>query len=406
LNILIFTAQLIVLFFILYQLIFAIIGIAAQPKSSTHLHKLHKFALLIPAHNESSVVGQLLSNLKQLGYPSHLYDIYVICDNCTDNTAEIARNHGAYAYERTHKTKRSKGYALQWMFEKLWILESLDRKYDAVAIIDADNLVSSNFLQVMNQKLHKHEVIQAYLDTKNPHDTWITKSFAYSFWLSSRNLQLSRESLNLSGQLGGTGMVISTQVLKELGWETDSLTEDLEFTSRYILHSGKRVAFAHEAKIYDEKPLSFKASWSQRLRWTIGHIDCMLRLSKEMWKQILFYFDALMYLLQPLKTLFVSIVLIGSVLLLLFTKAPDDYLSPYILITSVILYYIMPIFTLIREKKAFAIKWLPLSYLFSLSWIALIIVGFIKRNEKEWSHTEHGRVLDKNELKNIATSGK
>ena len=107
-------------------------------------------AVIVAAHNEQAVIGQLVENLKQLEYPKELYDIYVIADNCSDNTAKVAGEAGAIVCERTHPTKKSKGYALEWMFEKLF---AMDKKYDAVCIFDADNLVHPRFLMEMNHHL-------------------------------------------------------------------------------------------------------------------------------------------------------------------------------------------------------------------------------------------------------------
>ena len=104
------------------------------------------------AHNESAVIGQLVDNLKMLDYPKELYDIFVIADNCTDNTAQIARDCGAIVHERFNDKERGKGFAMEWMFARLF---EMKRKYDAVAIFDADNLVDKRFLLEMNNRLCK-----------------------------------------------------------------------------------------------------------------------------------------------------------------------------------------------------------------------------------------------------------
>ena len=69
---------------------------------------------IIPAHNEEIVVGNLIASLQKQNYPKDLYDIYVIADNCTDNTAEVARKAGAIVYERFDEEHKTKGYALDW----------------------------------------------------------------------------------------------------------------------------------------------------------------------------------------------------------------------------------------------------------------------------------------------------
>ena len=139
------------------------------------------FAVIVAAHNESAVIGQLLDNLRALEYPKELYDVFVIADNCVDNTAEIARDMGAIVCERFSETGKGKGFALEWMFDKLFKME---RQYDAIVVFDADNLVHPRFLLEMNNRLLKGDkVVQGFLDAKNPYDTWVSGTFAIAFWV-------------------------------------------------------------------------------------------------------------------------------------------------------------------------------------------------------------------------------
>ena len=167
----------------LFTLYFFVIGFCGMwRKKEVKIKTPRKtFALVVAAHNEHAVIGQLVENLKQLNYPKDMYDIYVIADNCTDNTAEIAEKAGALVHVRTHPTKKSKGYALQWMFDRLF---KMDKQYDAVCVFDADNLVHPQFLMEMNNRLCKGDkVIQGYMDAKNPYDTWVSGTFAIAFWV-------------------------------------------------------------------------------------------------------------------------------------------------------------------------------------------------------------------------------
>ena len=180
--------------------------------------------------------------------------------------------------------------------------------YDGICIFDADNLVDKNFLNAMNNKMCEgYKVIQGYLDSKNPHDSWITESYAIAFTSSNRMIQLARNNIGLSNQLGGTGFAISTETLKELGWGATCLTEDLEFSVKLVL-SGEKVGWAHDAIIYDEKPLTLKASWKQRKRWMQGFADVStrygLKLLKKAWKdKSLLCLDCGIYMMQPFLTL-------------------------------------------------------------------------------------------------------
>ena len=94
--------------------------------------KNHKFMAILPAHNEEAVIANLVDSLMNQDYDKNLLDIYVIADNCTDNTAEIAREHGAIVFERFDPAHKTKGYALNWFLQQK-IKENAD--YDAQTIL-------------------------------------------------------------------------------------------------------------------------------------------------------------------------------------------------------------------------------------------------------------------------------
>ena len=160
---------------------------------------VNRFAVTIAAHNEEQVIAQLVENLRNMDYPQELFDIYVVADNCSDKTAILARKAGAIVFQRYNDKKRGKGYALEWLFAKI---ASLKKDYDAVVIFDADNLVKKNFLLEMNNKLCDGEkIVQGYIDSKNPYDTWVTNTFSIAFWLMNRMIQLARFNLGISNVL-------------------------------------------------------------------------------------------------------------------------------------------------------------------------------------------------------------
>lgn len=138
--------------FWLYQVMVSVCSLVKLKDKPLKIKKDHKFMAIIPAHNEESVVANLVESLKNQEYPKELIDIYVIADNCTDNTAQVAKEAGAIVYERFDSTRKTKGYALQW-FLKQKIEENAD--YDAFFIFDADNIVDKNFTKNMNKNYAK-----------------------------------------------------------------------------------------------------------------------------------------------------------------------------------------------------------------------------------------------------------
>lgn len=368
-------------------------------KKETVVHKPEKtFAVLVAAHNESAVIAPLIENLKQLDYPREMYDIFVICDNCTDNTAEIVRQHGAIACERFDNSKRGKGFGIEWMLENLW---AMPRQYDAVVMFDADNLVEKNFLTVMNDRLCKGaKVIQGYLDSKNPFDSWITLSYAVTYWFTNRMWQLARHNLGLPNTLGGTGLCIESNLLKDMGWGATSLTEDLEFATRCIAR-GIYPTWAHDTKVYDEKPLDLKASMRQRLRWMQGHYDVAGRyigtvLKNGLKEMRIGMLDAAFYLFQPMYVLIVTLMSLLFLGRLFDVEAlPIATILPsWLIYASTILFYMLPVLALFLEKVPLrAYLGLLLLPIFFLTWLPIFFYAFFTKNNQVWSHTAHTRAI-------------
>nr|WP_242954492.1 glycosyltransferase family 2 protein [Clostridium oryzae] len=388
-----------------------------------------KFAMLVAAHNEEAVINGVVDSLHKIDYPKELYDIYVIADNCTDNTANVARNSGAIVYERTNKDKRGKGFALDWMFSNIF---KMDKKYDAVVILDADNLVAKNFLSEMNNKLCEgYEVVQGYLDSKNPTDTWITGNYSISFWTNNRMYQNARKNLHLSSQLGGTGFAVSTEVLKELGWGATCLVEDLEFSCKLVLN-GKRVGYAHEAVVYDEKPLTLAQSWYQRKRWMQGFADVASRyffklIKRAVTKLDFKALDCAIYSIQPHITALSGLVVIVSLFMNWRAYLEDMYhISGILQIISnigniassqnafnvailsisaiLILFQIVyvPLVLFLEKKLSFKVLLYCLTFpVYLLTWIPICILGILNKDKKEWNHTIHTRNVNINELEKV-----
>ena len=180
----------IITIFWLYQIIVSICSLVKLKEKPILEEKNNRFMAIIPAHNESNVIKNLVESLKRQDYPKELYDIYVIADNCTDDTAKIAKDAGAIVMERNDPEHKTKGYALQWFLQKK--IEE-NAQYDAFCIFDADNIVDKNFLKSMNKKLCQGEdVVQGYRDIKNPTDSWVSAGYALFYWTMNRFLSFSK----------------------------------------------------------------------------------------------------------------------------------------------------------------------------------------------------------------------
>ena len=252
--------------FWLYQFIISITSLIKFKEKPMLTDKKHRFIIALPANNEEGVIGNLIKSLQMQDYDKSLYDIYVIADNCTDGTANVARENGAIVYERFDEDKKTKGYALNWFLDKM---KDKKDEYDALLVFDADNVVDKNFLNVMNKKLCQGEVlVQGYRDIKNPTDTWVSGGYAIFYWTMNRLYHLARYNMGLSPLINGTAFMVKWDILIDEGWNTKTLTEDIEFALINI-SKGVKLGWAKDAIVYDEQPLTFKQSWKQRERWSV-----------------------------------------------------------------------------------------------------------------------------------------
>lgn len=405
--------------FIILQLIFfaigfyyfltSIFGLAEKifGKAGRNYLPLKRFAIFIPAHNEEIVIENIVDNLRQMNYPKDSYDIFVIADNCSDNTAAIAAAAGANVLERFDDKKKGKGFALQWAFEKVLYTEDCD--YDAVVIFDADNLVSRNFLKEMNNKLCQgQKVVQGYIDSKNPNDSWITASYSFAFWSSNRLFQSARSFLGMSCEIGGTGFCMDVEVLKQIGWQATCLVEDLEFTMKLMMNNIK-VGWANEAVVYDEKPLTLVQSWRQRRRWMQGFADVCSRyflklFIKGLKERNAALIDCAIYTLQP------YVILIGGAMLAipLINANIMDYdmfvisarIAPaFFKLYGIVQFLLIPLSLYYDKKLSFKVLlFYPTYMLYCLTWIPIALEGIIMMKNKEWSHTLHTRKVTIHEL--------
>ena len=197
-----------------------------------------------------------------------MYDIWVIPNNCTDNTALAARNYGAKVLECTFPVK-SKGEVLRFAYNRL-----RGRQYDAWLVFDADNVVERNFLAEMNNAhLAGAWAAQGYRDSKNPYDTAVSSCSSIYYWMMDRFHNGGKAGAGLSAMIGGTGFMVTQKLLDKLGgWRTETISEDLEITAQTVL-AGETVAYVPKAITYDEQPLSWEQSFTQRRRWSSGTLQ-------------------------------------------------------------------------------------------------------------------------------------
>lgn len=251
----------------LYNLTFAFcalfrkkIGLKKQHKESEN-----KLLVLVPAHNEELLIGRLLDSLDKLDYPREKYDVLVVADNCTDRTEEIVRGKGAQVLVRSDKDKPGKGHALKWAFAR-----EVYHGYDAVLIIDADNVVDPGLLRGVNVHLSNGEVaMQCNNGVANPDDTWFTRIMHIARVINNELFYQGRYVLGLSNIFTGNGMCLASEVLDRISWQSEGISEDKEQSIR-LIRQGIFISFAIEARIYAQESKFLGQAFTQRVRWSGG----------------------------------------------------------------------------------------------------------------------------------------
>jgi cellulose synthase/poly-beta-1,6-N-acetylglucosamine synthase-like glycosyltransferase len=257
-----------------YQMIYVIVALVGEKKKehfNEEAKKFHRYAFVVAARNESAVIGNLIKSIRRQNYPAGLIDVIVIADNCTDNTAEIARSNGAIVFERFNHVLVGKGYALDYCFNRIENEMGGVESYDGYFIFDADNIIDRNYVREMNKVFDKgYRVITSYRNSKNYDSNWISAGYALWFLREAKFLNNPRMMMNTNCAVSGTGFLMSSAIVKANGgWKYHLLTEDIEFSIVSAI-KGERIGYCEKAILYDEQPTSFKQSWNQRLRWSKG----------------------------------------------------------------------------------------------------------------------------------------
>ena len=269
-----FNLSMFVLFLVLYfyQGIYAAVVLFSKKDCLVQKENVcfHRYAILIAARNESAVIRELIKSIKKQKYPTALIDVYVVADNCTDNTAEVATEAGAIVYERSSQTLVGKGYALDYLFKAIF-QRPASRNYEGYFVFDADNLLDENYVAEMNKMFDKgYRILTSYRNSKNYDSNWISAGYSLWFLRESKYLNNARMLMGNSCAISGTGFLVHSDIIRENdGWKHHLLTEDIEFSVDSVLH-GEKIGYCGAAKLYDEQPVKWQQSWKQRLRWSKG----------------------------------------------------------------------------------------------------------------------------------------
>lgn len=341
-----------------------------------------RFACLIAARNEEAVIERSVSALLRQSYPPELFDVFVIPNNCTDRTAELAALAGAKLLH-CQKPVHNKGEALGEAFGLL------SGSYDAFCVFDADNEADENYLRTMNDAVCAGAgAAKARIMGRNPKESAVSGCYAVYHSIFNHLFDRGRENLGISAHLVGTGFLLTRDALNRLGgWHTETMTEDAELAVQ-LARIGERVWYVPEAQTRDEAPDSFRLSLRQRHRWCAGIQVCARRFGATLWKPCLHSrvaADELITLTAP----FCQIIGVFSTPLALLLGKVE--ILPLLLASAVSylgMCWLAGIILLLRN--GFRWKSMFLFPVFMFSWLPLQVAALLSP-PKTWKAIPHGK---------------
>ena len=380
-RVLALAAEVALLMLVAYNLIVALAGWPNRRPAPVGA-SLRKMRVVIPAHNEGNVLGNLLDDLAVQDFAGDIA-VWVVADRCTDRTVEIAAARGRVDV-RTEGPE-GKGEALAWHLARHPLASE-----EALVVLDADNRVPVELLTRFSAELDGGgRALQAYLDVSNPDRSLLATAAALSYWASNRMVQLARCNLGWTADLGGTGMCLTSSALEEAGGFQPSITEDQDLTARLLL-AGIPVVWLHDVRIRDEKPVSLRVALRQRARWAEGKQRVGRRLVPALLRRAITIrsmapADLALRLVQPGRSF---VALLTALLAIVAAVYPSRNLLPWWVWAAAAAWQLLAPFPfLVRDGVPGRYLWrYPVMTVFGILWLPARILGsFTKR----WYHTPH-----------------
>ena len=388
--------------FYFYQFVFLIVAYVGKRENIPDADP-RKYAVLIAARNESAVIHNPLNSLNAQDYPKDRFTVFLVADNCTDNTAEIARKYGATVYERFNQVEKGKGYAIDYL------IKCIERDYgddycDAYIVFDADNVAEKNYITEMNKTYALgYDVVTSYRNASNYGANWRSAGQGMFFLRESRVLNLARMRTRGNNYVTGTGFLFSRKLCRENGgWPFHCLTEDGEFTMDNVV-KGVKTGYCNTAMFYDEQVTDPKVSWNQRLRWCKGGLQIYKKYCVQLFKglfskKFLSFFDMTMCLNAAYFISLTAVIVNVVADVVILAMGCDDILG--LIITqawmAVAAYFMLFIFSAVitcsewRFIRGGAFKKVLYAFTFPLFIFSFIPIAFVAIFKKvEWKQIAH-----------------
>lgn len=347
------------------------------------------FSILIPSHNEEDVIYDTLQNIQKIKYPKDYFNVYIIMDNCTDNTLkEFNRFKQDYPFSTNINKIIVNGGSKPKALNKAisYLKENNLWNADNIIILDADNIISDTMLQSYDY-YHKmyNDILQCRILSANDNNI-ISQGFTSSFNFMAYGFQYTRNCIGLSASLSGTGFSIKRDIFDKVGFnKCDTLTEDLEFSILCILN-GYKIKYVPEEYVLNQHLESFKPSLIQRIRWCRGHMQTAMKLDKSLLKAFIKrpsfqLIDSFIFLNSPPKFI---IYLIANINLLLLN-------IKIIPLWVLILLFVYNTFYVLR-CNGYKLKYFIPHFWYSITMQISLLIGTVTYKNKQWVKTVHKKL--------------
>jgi cellulose synthase/poly-beta-1,6-N-acetylglucosamine synthase-like glycosyltransferase len=354
-------------------------------------NSVNTFAIIIPAHNEEDMISRVLESCAELDYPKDYYKVFVIADNCSDRTAEVAMTNGAACLKRYDKNHGGKGHALAWAFDRI-----LPEGHDGVVVVDADCQLDTHALRVFDRHLAAGDkVLQANDASSNPDESTMSYAVAVGNLIENDLFYAPKSKIGLAVFLRGTGMVFHREVLLAFPWKALSIAEDVEYTLN-LLRNEIRVRFVGDVKVKSKFPAYNYQLDIQRMRWASGALgfakNHALKLIREGFvKRNWLLADAGWTFLVLSRPLVLLELFITVILAILCFQLRPGLLSNWLLVTALTLVFIQGLYfgagILSLGINSRRIKLLLGTPILVLRLMVISLLGLIGINRDVWVRT-------------------
>ena len=359
-----------------------------KPKSMIDSFR-QSFDILIPCHNEEDVIYDTLQNIQKIKYPKDYFNVYIIMDNCTDNTLkEFNRFKQDYPFSTNINKIIVNGGSKPKALNKAisYLKENNLWNADNIIILDADNIISDTMLQSYDY-YHKmyNDILQCRILSANDNNI-ISQGFTSSFNFMAYGFQYTRNCIGLSASLSGTGFSIKRDIFDKVGFnKCDTLTEDLEFSILCILN-GYKIKYVPEEYVLNQHLESFKPSIIQRIRWCRGHMQTAMKLDKSLLKAFIKkpsfqLIDSFIFLNSPPKFIIYLIANINLILL-------NIKIIP---LWVLILLFVYNTFYVLR-CNGYKLKYFIPHFWYSITMQISLLIGTVTYRNKQWVKTVHKKL--------------